>query len=178
MKKENKILLLISAISISLLFSCYQPDTAFPIKEQVWVPQYGAFEDMEKIFSTGPREIETAGKIYIYNNFLFQVDPGKGIHVYQFIDKTPEAYSFIQVLGAQEISIRNNILYTNNYTDLVGIDISDPFNIQIKSRTKDVFENGTGYLPPSNGYYQCVDPDKGIVIGWELKENVAADCLF
>jgi LVIVD repeat len=117
------------------------------------------------------RPTTNPGKIYAYNQYLFQVDQGSGIHI---IDNSnvqqPEKIAFLNIPFCSEISIKSNMLYTNNINDLVVFDISNIQNPQMVKRLEDVFDDSGQYFPPvDNAYFECVDPSKGIVVGWERK---------
>ncbi|WP_137404890.1 LVIVD repeat-containing protein [Echinicola rosea] len=89
-----------------------------------------------------PRDINKKGKIYIFDDFLFISEPNKGIHV---IDNTnpsnPKNISFIEIPGAADLAINDNILYADSYIDLLSFDISDPRDISLTNREEDVFMN-------------------------------------
>lgn len=174
--RKNLLLSTLILLLTQLLLSC-TGNMEFPIQDKVWVPQYSPKEKINEITVLEPKSIENAGKIYVYEDYLYQVEIGKGIHVYKFVDKKPESVCFLQVYGAEDISIRNNILYTNNIEDLVIIDIANPNHMFLVGRTEDVFQH-YGSVPPQRGYFQCVDSTKGVVTGWALKENVPASCRY
>lgn len=159
------------------LFSCKDNYEA-PIQKQAWVPIYLSKEDAMEITALAPREPINGGKIYAYGNYLFQLEPNQGIHMYELVDKLPKPQRFIQVLGAQEIAIRNGILYTNNNNDIVSIALAEKGEIRVAGRVENVFRITEVATPPTQGYFECVDHDKGVVIGWEIKENVRAQCKF
>ena len=83
----------------------------------------------------------------------------------------PQPVAFIKIPGNAEMAVRNNILYADNYVDLVALDISDPHHIKEKGRLKNIFPY---ILPPNDGKYcvdwQSIDQSKGVVIGWETKK--------
>lgn len=117
-----------------------------------------------------PQPIVKAGKIYIQGNRLFQLEQGTGIHVLDISQSVdPKALGFIPIGGAQEISIKDQFLYTNQYNDLLVIDISNLDDIKTLTRLPNSFKLQEGSLPPEPGYFDCVDPKKGSVIGWEKK---------
>ena len=173
MKKQ---LLPLCLLGLSIgIFSC---NRGAPIQGTVWVPKYLDRSAAREILSKPPQAVVNGGKIYAWQNLVFQLEPNAGIHVYKLVNKTPQPYKFIQVYGAQEISIRGNYLYTNNFSDIVTLDISDLNAVQEKSRVPNTFSLGTSNLPPQQGYFQCVDTTKGIVVGWEKKNNIEATCKY
>jgi hypothetical protein len=54
----------------------------------------------------------------------------------------PVFVSFIKIPGNGDMSIRNNVLYADSYTDLVALDISDPADAKEISRVENVFRFG------------------------------------
>ena len=125
-----------------------------------------------------------AGKIYVRGNMIYQNDIGAGIHV---IDNSVPAaahrIAFIEVAGATEIAMKGNSLFTNNYMDIVEIDISNPAAPVEKTRVRDAFytnDNNFPYVwqaPPSGaGYYLCPQYyTDSVVIDW-VKDSVRANC--
>ena len=136
-----------------------------------YAPVYGSAADLKNISSAPPQPIVHAGKIYQYQQYTFQIEQGEGIHVIES-SKPSQAVktAFIRVKGCSELSIRNNILYTDNHRDLVGIQISDIQQIKVVSRLPDVFPGTNQEYPPARDtYFECADPAKGMVIGWTEK---------
>ena len=170
----------ITILGLSLLImlgSCNRNDS--PKNVEGWAPIYQSATETKDIKSIDPQPIVTAGKIYVKGNILFQLEPLVGIHLLDISDpKHPLNYSFIKLPGAQEISIKNNLLYSNNYNDLVIIDISDLENVQLIKRMENAFNLEGLDLPPMSGYFECVDPQKGKVIGWEKKTLQSPKCKF
>lgn len=174
MKKLSSLIVIFC--SIVLLASCDKSDR----KVEGWVPVYANQDDMAvKNLSTLP-PIADAGKIYIKGDYFYQVDNNKGIHVIDMSDRSnPKQEAFIQVVGAQEISIRANILYVNSINDLVSIDISDINSVKEIGRIKGAF-NITEHdiKPPSSGYFECVDQSKGTVVRWEKATLTNPKCRY
>ena len=168
---------ILSLMLLVTLGSCNRNDT--PKEVEGWAPIYQSSGQTMDIKSTGPLPVATAGKIYVRGNVLFQVEPLMGIHLFDITDaEHPFNYSFIQIPGAQEISIKQNMLYSNNYNDLVIIDISDLENVKLVKRLENSFNLENLDLPPMSGYFECVDPSKGKVIGWEKKTLISPKCKF
>lgn len=124
-----------------------------------------------------PHAVINAGKIYAYQHYLLQCEIGEGFHIIDNTDpKKASRIKFLKLLGANEISIKNNYLYTNSYSDLVVIDINDIDKPQIIKRVENAFA-AHGFLPEpaETGYYECVDLSKGVVTGW-TKDSVSYGC--
>ncbi len=136
-----------------------------------YAPVYGSPTDLKDIKSETPKPIVNAGKIYQYQQYTFQIENGEGIHVINSSDpSSPQKVSFIKVKGCSEISIKNNILYTDNVRDLVAININDLNAVSVVSRLEQVFPGVDQEYPPVSGiFFECVDPAKGYVISWTQK---------
>ena len=141
-------------------------------------PVYALNDDWQIIQSEAPREIENLGKIYLKDQFVFLVDLTKGVHVIDNTDPSnPIALYFFSIPGCTDISIKNNILYANNYRDLVAINISDFNDLKITERISDFYQQGAFLYPPNySGYFECVDESQGAVLGWELNELINPKC--
>lgn len=157
-----------------------EPDRYYTMPEETdgWVPVYSPASEANTVKSLPPQAIVNAGKVYIKDNLLFQLEEGKGIHVLDVSNPAaPERLNFIAVAGAQEMSIKDNYLYTNNLNDLVTIDVQNVANATLVSRTANVFHILEQNVPPQPGYFECVDASKGVVIGWEKKVIKHPKCI-
>lgn len=96
------------------------------------------------IYNSTNVPLETPGKIYIKDNYLFINEVKKGIHV---IDNSnpgsPQFIGFINIPGNMDIAVVDNILYADSYTDVAVINIANPAKIGIVGRVENVFTNGT-----------------------------------
>ncbi len=122
--------------------------------------------------------IKNAGKIYLYQNYLFVNDRFKGTHVFDNSDPSmPKHIAYFRVMGNQDIAIQNNILYLDSYTDIVAIDLyqlnheQPDLNVVPIRRNRNVLEAPeiTDLLPPGI-YYSGTVPELGIVIGYTTSE--------
>ncbi len=176
-------------IGVFMLFcfsSCWTkvtPVTPGVDYKRVWgnKPVYEAASDAKMIsYSNAAIPVSNPGNIYAKGNFLYQLEIGKGIHV---IDNSIPAQAarigFITVNGSSQISIRNNLLYTNSYDDLLVIDITDLNNISEVKRVPGAFPEGrySYYFiePVESGYYECPRYDS-VVIGW-VKDSIWSSCF-
>ncbi len=158
---------LLGLLGILLLGAC---NTKYPTEVEGYQPIYLNKAEQYTIETLAAQPYETPGKIYKYGNFTFQLEKGKGVHIINSTDPAnPSKVKFINVPGATEISIKDNMLYSNNFDDLVTLNIADINNISVASRSKGVFPIIYESVPPSdNSYFECVDESRGIVIGWKL----------
>ena len=172
MKKSFQLL----AAAVVLMASCNKNNE--PPKEILgYAPVYKTDEGVTEIKSDEPEPIVLGGKIYIKDNMLFQVEVSKGVHVLDITNPAqPVKKAFIQIPGAQELSIKGNLLYSNNFNDLVVIDISNAQNVTLVKRLTSVFEIAGVNAPPESGYFKCIDPNKGEVIGWKKEMLYSPTC--
>ena len=194
-QKAMRSLFLILPLSI-LLSSCWDftfnrpsPPIDPPIKVLGYKPVFTVDSSILKIAVTTPQPVKNPGKIYVKGNLIFQNDLGSGIHV---IDNTvPSAAAnigFIKILGNSEISIKEDILYANSFTDLVVVDISDWQHVKELKRMKGAFSQGAqagsypayNFIPlPERGvYYECFGYNPTHVLtGW-VKDSVFNNNCF
>ncbi len=174
-----RIFCLLAAACI-LLYGCERVNDTDENKtyDKVWVPIYAIPNNLTDIGIRDKQPTENAGKIYVYNQYVLQNEQYKGFHV---IDNTnpndPQKIAFLKVPFSTEIAIKNNHLYTNNGYDLVVINISNIMQPIIVKRIANTFPLINQDHPPvSNTYFECVDKNKGVVVGWEQKANIKASC--
>ncbi len=94
------------------------------------------------ISTEGPREMIETGKIYFYNDFILINEKYEGIHIID--NSNPEApnnIAFVNIPGNLDVAIRDNIMYADNYVDLLTIDFNNFNNPSILGRDEDVFKN-------------------------------------
>ena len=94
------------------------------------------------------------GKIYVYNDLLFYIAQNSGIHVFDNQNpETPQNLAFIQLEGVHDISVKNDILYADNFMDLVVFDISNLSDIQLVNIEEDMLVYYATF-PEDISYYQ------------------------
>lgn len=161
---------------VLLLMSCWKEK-----REEVlaYAPVYGSDADIKTISLSGTQALESGGKIYVYNNMLYQVETGKGIHITDISNPAlPIKTGFLKVAGAQELAIKDNLVFTNNMKDLVVVKIENNAATTIRrlpETFKYLFNNSR---PPERGKFECPDPTKGTVIGWQKKVLVNPACSY
>lgn len=158
-----------------LLFASCQQDNKSKLGYKPIYSQNGE----EKII-TNDREnkiINKPGKNTVVNNTFYIVDEGKGIQVYDVSNpESPMSVNFIHVYGIKEMSARGNYLYVNCVNDLVVLDVSDRTNAVVVNRFENEFHTLNTTRPPEAGIFECIDPTKGAVIGWEKTNLKNANC--
>lgn len=130
-------------------------------------PVYLSFEAMRQIEIQPPQPMKQAGKIYIKDNYLFVNEPNKGIHIINNSNpEIPKKVAFLKIPASVDMAAKGTFLYVDNGTDLVVLDITNPEKVQLIKRVEKVFT--TQLFPPEVGvYFECVDPTKGVVVGWD-----------
>lgn len=164
----HRILFFILLISFS---GCVSPDEA--------PQQIGEVEGLKPIYveagaektirASAAREINRLGKIYYKDPLIFVNESNIGVHVFDNTDPSnPINVQFLEIPGCEDIAIRGNYLYADNLTDLVTVDITDLANPEVVHRLENIkplIEEG--FPPNYEGYFECVDNNRGVVIGWE-----------
>lgn len=138
--------------------------------------------ELAKVISYGsPREVKTQGKIYIKDQWIFIGDINLGVHVIDNSDpENPQKIGFINIYGNHDISIKGNILYADNFEDLVAVDISNMEQPVVTKRITGVYSLDANSFPPNvpyGTYFECVDPSKGYVVEWEKTELDDPKCF-
>jgi len=129
-------------------------------------PVYATEAELEKIDVSETEALKNPGKIFTYNNLLLVNETAKGIHIYDNTNiESPIELSFISIPGNMDFSVRQNLIYADNITDMVIIDISNPSKPIYKNRINSVFP--VEQFPQQSGYFECVDSKKGMVLRWE-----------
>ncbi len=129
-------------------------------------PIYATEAELQTVEVSSSQPLINPGRIYIYNHLLLVNEQAKGIHIYDNSNiESPSELSFISIPGNMDFSVKQNLIYADNVTDMIVIDISHPNQPTFKSRIRHVFP--VQQFPSTPGYFECVDPSKGLVVGWE-----------
>jgi hypothetical protein len=170
-----------SHLSLYLLLigvvGCYPrlPDKA-PEKATGYRPVYEAYEQIRVIQTRPPQPLLKPGKIYIKDNFLFINELGEGFHIFDNTDPAkPTPISFVSIPGNVDVAVKDSILYADNRVDLVALNIANPRNVKLVKRIENAFPPAP--LPPNiNGWFECPDASKGIVVRWERADLQNPKC--
>lgn len=130
---------------------------------------YLSYQDLRNAVQPQPaKPIQSLGRLYLYENYLFINERNQGIHIYDNSDPTaPVAKGFLAIPGNTALSIRDKYLYADSYVDLVTLDLNDPENIQVVQRETDVFPYDPWQNLPRDIRLWGWDKSKGLVIGYE-----------
>jgi hypothetical protein len=163
--KLTKKLLAVTITALSLS-ACFKDSGTKTYK--LYTPVYQATQDVRlAIKSDAPQPLENVGKMVIYGNYIFLNELQKGIHI---IDNSSPAKpinkAFIKVPGSENFAIKDNILYTDCFIDLMAIDITNPEAVVYKTYIKNLFPERR-YV---NGF--TIYDDK-VIVDWKVKDTVA-----
>jgi len=162
----------------ALFFVACTPDIEPPEESlTAFVPVYLRADEVKKIEYQSSKPIQEAGKQYVFGNLLLQNEINEGIHFFDIRDPAnPVKSGFLQIPLCTEMAIKGGFLYANNLSDLIVFDLKTG-SPQLKKRIENVFPPVNQQYPPFlNVAFVCPDPAKGIVVGWEQKNNIKANC--
>jgi hypothetical protein len=128
-------------LSVFVFSSCHdEMNSSYTYRTMM--PVYYEMSDIRaRVITTEPAQpLDNPGKIYIYQDYLFINEPTKGIHILNNENPAnPINLSFIPIAGNVDLAVNGNILYADNYVDLLAFDISNIANIKLIKRIEDVF---------------------------------------
>lgn len=132
--------LLLALITLSFQ-SCLKDSCQEVVTYYNQVPVYKSLAEMRQDISVEPaRDLKNPGKLYFYNNYVFINEVREGIHVIDNTDpKNPQEVAFINIPGNVDMAVQGNILYADNYIDLLAIDITNPASPVQAGRAEQVF---------------------------------------
>ena len=122
-----------------------------------------------------PQPLRVPGKIYVYDNLLLVNEVYKGVHFFDNSNPSaPSPIGFLPVHGNMDMAVRNDVLYLDNYTDLVSFDISDPANPRLLDRFNNAFQPiNMHFIEGYNSGYPMAQfqATEGVIVGWEIKKT-------
>ncbi|WP_164974085.1 LVIVD repeat-containing protein [Filimonas effusa] len=158
----------VAAIVIAIAAGACIRTNDYPAKVYGYKPIYSTNSHSKEISYSASRPVTHAGKIYLKDHFIYQVDQGTGIHIMDASDPSHVvSKGFLVVDGCEDLAISGHHLYVNSITDLVTIDISDITHpVEVKRLDSTFYNNHLSEVPPSSGYFECPDASKGTVTAW------------
>lgn len=148
----------------------------FPVKDvEGFRPVYATSADTT-IMSISPQPLSNPGKIYVYGPYLFINERYEGIHIINNIDvRNPTPIGFIKVKGNIDFAVKSNVLYADQFENLLAFDITNPLQVTLISKFLKVYEQ-QNYPIDRGFYFECPDPAKGLIIGWEKVTLNSPEC--
>ena len=163
---------MLAVVSTTLLLAgCFKDTCTNSYK--IYIPVYKSLTQVRTEMKSAPAQaLHQTGKIYVYGDYLFINETGKGFHV---IDNTnsaaPVNLFFIPIPGNFDLAIKGKNLYADSYSDLVVFDISDMSNIHPVKFLDNVF-------PDRNRYYwtNAINPDSAEVVVDYIEKDTTVSC--
>lgn len=156
-------------------FGCVKEEiTTFsgPGKRPVYLP----VSELNNIGNLAPQPVRLSGTIVLLDTLFFMLEQKKGIHVFNVKDSlNVTELTFFQIPAVTDFTISGNRLYADSWKDLVTIDISNLYHIQLLDRQANAFQPLL-FPPQYNGIFECVDESKGAVVDWEDAELKQVNC--
>ena len=168
MTKNKLLLFLVVFISITLSSCIYERGDDYVPYISSYEPVIMERNDFEKAIQIKEKQnMKKAGKIYVYNQWIFISDLHKGFHIYDnSTPENPKLTAFLEAPGATDMAIRNETIYINQAVDLVAISINpNTKQVQVLKRIPNTFP----ILTSPDGFYQPVDTNQQIVVDWIKK---------
>jgi len=143
MRNRTSLLLgcLIAVGGTLCLPACLKDKVKESVSYKVYTPVYTLKSTvLASINGSAAQPIVQPGQLYIKGSYIYLNDVNQGIHIIDNSDPAhPVQKAFLNIPGNQNIAIRGNILYADMYSDLLAIDISNPYQAKIKGTLWNVF---------------------------------------
>ncbi|MFY0601123.1 MAG: hypothetical protein JXR03_15710 [Cyclobacteriaceae bacterium] len=179
-RKKPLLLLIACILLISLENCCYDGccHDCEPRIEWGFKPIYS--DDLNDIvILEDPKSLKNPGKIYSYKHYLLVNEVQKGMHIIDNTDpRNPVQTHFLKIAGSNDVAIKNDVIYADQFNNLVIISLDSLAGILDKKRVSNVFENYAYYniSPDEKGvYYECPDQSFGVVVNW-VADSVEYPC--
>jgi len=184
----NKVLLL---FTVFLLSGCISEPDQTEVGEVDGLKPIYVTEENNVIEVQSARPFNNLGKIVYAAPFILINERNLGIHILDNTDPVnPIKIAFIQIPGNTDFTLKNGFWYANHGSDLKTFEIApdalstglELLNIietdSIPHFFADEESSAIASLFPANyeGFFECVDPEKGIVIGWEETTLFNPEC--
>lgn len=168
---KRLLLVLTLASGMLLLSGCptaWDDDDYYESYDQ---PVYLSYNELRSSVALLPaRELQSIGRIYLYENLFFLNERNQGIHIFDNSNPAkPHNSGFLHIPGNTELAIRDSYLYADSYVDLVTLDLNDVTNIREIDREESVFPWDAYQNVPDGVQFDFsnLDENLGVVIGYE-----------
>ena len=175
--------------SETLLDDCYNEEGQFMTLGMIPVYSDDRPEDLN-LQLVSPRPYENLGGIYCYQNKVMIIEDRQGLHI---IDNSnplaPVKEGFLVIEGASQISIRNDVMYTNRGVDLIALDVTDLTDVSISRTIDNVLTDwewsddgrlcDQEFAPVDyHGHYIYPHRDSGEIVDWRYDTVIGYDLGF
>lgn len=164
---KNSFPIIFLLFNLFLLGSCFEDECQLRRTYIKYEPVYFTIEQIRSsVELQSAADLRHPGKIYVFGSYLLVNELKEGIHIFDNSNPSnPLEVNFIKIPGNVDMSVRDGMLYADNYIDLLTIDISDPKNPKLLCRSESVFT-------PIN-----VDARRGLLVDYkQTPETLTLDC--
>jgi len=159
-------------LSVTLLLVGCPVQTQPPVYSE-YEPILADRSTLNSISFSAAIPVNTTGKIYSYNNYILINELNNGYHIIDNSDPTkPVNIGFLKIVASRDVVVRNNILYSDNASDLISVDVSDLAHPTIISRTENIFpmQDPPDNLPLLPEYVVNNRPPNTVIIEWRKRQ--------
>lgn len=124
-----------------------------------------------------PQPINNPGKIYYKDEFIFINQQFKGVHVVQSkAEGELKKVGFIRIPGNLDVAVKDSIMYADNASDLIALDLKHLLSQREVRITKRVDNALPAFLPPDNGripekFKPENRPPNTVIIRWKEQKS-------
>ncbi len=141
-----------------------------------YAPIYSVDPMLRHISFQTPRKTVNGGKLFTAGTNVLQEEADSGLHIISYQDPAhPIKTGFLRIPGFQVAAIEGDYLYANNYNDLIIISLKALSTNMTVGRIADVWKQ-LDYPREAHAYFECVDPAKGVVVGWRRAKIKNPQC--
>jgi hypothetical protein len=143
MNKQSFVLIFTIFSLVFTLSSCTKDKCTTKMTYVKYEPVYKTLAEIRQpVTMESPRPLKNPGKIYLYHSYLLINEQLEGIHIIDNSNpSSPANVAFLKIEGNLDMAIKGNMLYADNYIDLVTIDLSNPMQATLVDRDMNVFPN-------------------------------------
>jgi len=168
--KPIKLALFLASVSLFMLMAFQFRSSNIPNYEPILMSRL----DMEtSVKLRDAREIESPGKIWVYNDLILLIEQYKGIHIIDNSDPSNSInIAFIQVDGCTDMAMKDNILYANNAVDMIGIKPNQDFSdFTVVARNRKMLPIVASPEPGNDWYFYNKLPANTVIVRWVPYQN-------
>lgn len=141
-----------------------------------YAPVYSTDPMLRQISFLSPRTTINGGKLFTAGTNVLQEEADSGLHIISYQDPAhPVKTGFLRIPGFRVAAIEGDYLYANNYNDLIIISLKALSPNMPVGRIADVWKQ-LDYPGEAHAYFECVDPSKGVVVGWRRAKIKDPQC--
>lgn len=146
-------------------------------------PLYMDGDDASLISFKKPIPYKDLRNIVVNGDYILIIELFRGIH---FINnkspKNPFNEKFLTIPGILNFTADGNTIYANNSKHLLELDVSGLDAPKVIGRIENFHTTNypdflNDYFPKDyNGLFECYNPEKGVLYGWEMKQIKNPEC--